>query len=180
MNVIVPCPCPGTPHETDTVTLRERLGFHEATAIRKGIKLAGEDGDPMATEERLARAVEGYILYGIESWTLVDEKGKRLGVSRVAIAERILANDDAAYPIGEAADGLYASAVILPLLNRASPSSPATPTEPSTSPTTGSQPTPLKPPSRSSTSRTQTADTATTSSSPDGDSNSSPNSASAA
>jgi hypothetical protein len=179
MDVTIPCPCPGTPHDGDVVTLRDRLGFLEATAVRKGVMLAGGDG-PMATEDRLAKAVEGFVLLGVVAWSLVDEEGKPVPVSKVAIAERLLTHDEAAFEVGEAADDLYAAAVLLPLLNGASKSSRTTPTEPSTSPTTGSSPTPLKRSSRSSTSSTPTDDTATTSSSPGGDSSSSPSSASAA
>lgn len=181
MDVTIPCVCPGTPHDEDVVTLKDRLSFHEATAIRKGIRLATDDDDPMATEERLARAVEGYILQGIAAWTLVDERGKRLPVSRVAIAEHILAHDEAAFLVGEAADPLYAGAVVLPLLRRASSSSPSTPTASSTSPTNGGRPTPLpKRSSRSSTTSTPTGGTGTTRSPRGGDSNSSPKSVSAA
>lgn len=180
MDVTIPCPCPGTPHEADTVTLRDTLGFVEATAIRRAIAGTGVDGEPMVAEERLAVATEGYILYGVASWTLVDDEGEPVPVSRTAIAERLLAHDDAAYEVGEAADGLYARKVLLPLLKRASASSRPTPTDTSTSPTTGSEPTPLMPSSPSSTSTSQTDATATTSKRRAGGSSSSRSSSSAA
>lgn len=178
------CPPDGARHpDGDTVTLYDPLPFTKAVAMQKAVGLMVNDratGDEPEAEEILASLTEGYVLYGIESWSLLDEKGKPLPVTRAAVQERLLTSLDDAMVVADEADALYAGVVMRPLLQRASRSSQATPTDESTSAPTGSQdepPTPLK---RSSTTTSRTDATATTSASPDGDSSSSPNSASAA
>jgi hypothetical protein len=162
------------------VTLRDTLDFRGVTAIRHGISFLENDGSDAYTAEVLAVLTEGYVLHGIESWTLVDEAGKPLPVSRAAIRERILARVDVAAGIGDAADELYGEKVLLPLLVRASKSSQPTLTEPSTSAPKDSQARRPKPSKRSSTTTTPTVVTATTTGWPVGDSSSSPSSESAA
>lgn len=184
MDVPIRCVCPpkadGSPrHEGDTVTLRDTLGFREVTTIRN---LAGtlDREDPLFVAEILAAMTEGYVVFGVSGWSLVDDKGKPLTVDRKVIREHILANVDVAAEVGDAADELYGDKVMLPLLNRASRSSQDSPTDSSTSPTTDTspkRPTPLR---RSSTGNSPTADTGTTSSLPDGGSSSSQSSASVA
>lgn len=185
MDIAIACLCPpdGARHpEGDTVVLRDRLEFRSVTTIRTAVRIMREEGitDPA---EILATMTEWYLLLGIESWTLVDAKGKPEPVTRDAIRTRLLANDDAADDVvglADAADDLYQSRVLLPLMNRVSRSSQTTPTAPSTSPRTassGSHPTRSK---RSSTTSSQTAATATTTTSPAGGSSTSPSSESAA
>jgi hypothetical protein len=178
MDVTIPCVCGS--HDEDTVHLRERLGFVEASAIRNGIALRRADSDEdLETGEILAILTEGYILYGVESWSL-KESGKALPVTRANIRRLILANWEAASIVADAADEAYASAVMLPLLARASTSSRPTPTNASTSPNPPS-PTPRpKPSRRSSISTIPTDDTATITSRPGGGSRSSQSSTSAA
>jgi len=187
--VQIACPCPakdGEPrHESDEVTLRERLGFVEAAAIRNRIGLRrAEAGADLESDEILAVLTEGYILHGVESWTLVgpDEKGvdRPIPVTRANVRVYILDRWEIASVVADAADEAYSEAVMLPLLRAASTSSQPTPTEGSTSPSpaTGTQdPRPLKP---SSISTTPTDATETTSPSPAGASRSSRSSRSAA
>jgi hypothetical protein len=193
MDVPIRCVCPpkadGSPrHEGDTVTLRDTLGFVATQTARNAVELAkgearaaGEDHVDAALA--LALLTEQYLLLGIESWTLVDAKGKPLPVHRTTIRELIEGddNDDVASLISDEADGLYSKKVMLPLLAKASTSSPPTPTD-STSPTRGNGQGKAsgKPSKRSSISTIPTADTAGISKSPDGDSSSSRSSASAA
>lgn len=176
-------------HANDTVTFKASLGFVEATAIRKKMTWGAVESDDDQARGALALAylVEAYLLFGIESWTLVDAKGKPVPVSHAAIREHILSNPLVAGVLGDEADELYNEVILLPLLARGSTSSPATPTRSTPSPAPEStsaptaSPTPLRKPSkRSSTTTSPTAATATISGSPDGDSSSSPNSASAA
>lgn len=193
MDVPIRCVCPpkadGSPrHEGDTITLRDTLGFREVTTIR-GLVGQIDVSDTLAVAEILATLTEGYIIFGVEAWTLrhdtTDDKGRSrpnqpIPVSRAAIREHLLSAVDAAADVGDAADGLYGEKVVLPLLMRASRSSQGSPTDGSTSPTTDTsekRPTPLK---RSSTGSSRTVATAPTSSSLDGDSSSSPTSASVA
>jgi hypothetical protein len=179
MRVAIDCVCPsradGEPRHPagDTVTLRETLDFRSVTAIRHGISFLDNDGTDAYTADVLAVLTEGYVLHGIESWTLQDEKGWPVEVSRSAIRERVLSRVDVAAVIGDAADELYGEKVLLPLLVRASRSSQATPTESSTSLPTASPTGRPKPSKRSSTTTTPTDGIEATSSSLGGVSSSS-------
>ena len=188
MDVTIPCPCPvkatGEPrHTEDTITLLDKLGFRQGVALRKSIGVMYEDEPDSDTADLLAVLVEKYLLVGIVEWTLVDERGKPVAVTRSAVRDFMEEHTESAMTVGDAADDLYSGMVLLPLLARArenSTSSPTTPTAPSTSATKRSsrkRPTSSKP---SSTSTTQTGGTVTIISSRDGDSNSSQSSASAA
>jgi hypothetical protein len=158
----------------DTVSFRERLDFRSSLAIRNSIAvLSAEDGET-SVAEILAVLTESYLLYGIERWTLVDEKGKPVEVSKAAIRERLLSHPDIAMTVGDEADSLYAEAVMLPLLARAQTSSPPTPTNGSTSATRGRSRSPKRS-KPSSITTIPTAATETTSSSLVGGSSSSPN-----
>lgn len=164
MDVQVRCLCPpdGTRHEADTVTLKDTLSFHEALSIRNDAGLVRLN-DPSATEgEILATLTESYVLFGVESWSLLDEKRKPLPPSKANIRAYLLTDTEAAMVVADVADGLYAEKVVLPLLMRASSSSPPTPTGGSTSARKDSPPTPLRRSSRSSTSTSPTDATETT------------------
>jgi hypothetical protein len=147
VNVAIDCICPGSPHEKDTISLREKLDFRQGAGIRWAVVLAKQTDPDVSTPEILALLTEGYLLEGIEAWTLVDEKRKAIAVSKPAIREHLLSNQVAATKVGDAADLLY-SEVMLPLLMTAFRSSPDMPTDESTSATNGSSlepPTPLRP-----------------------------------
>jgi len=145
----------------DTVTLRERLDFRAAATVRNRLAVASEEN--LIEGEILAVLVETYVLVGVESWSVVDDKGKPLPPSRETITALLLANYDAATAVGNAADELYTASVILPLLARASNSSPPTPIAASTSAKRSPSSERSKPSKRSSTSTTPMAATATTS-----------------
>jgi hypothetical protein len=170
----IECLCPpradGTARhpDGDEVTLRPVLSFHDAIAIRNDVGLVTLNDSDATPGEILATLTESYLLFGIERWTLVDEKGKPVPVSKAAIRERLLTNLEAAVVVGEEADGLYAEAVVLPLLLRASKSSPPSPTDGPTSATSGSRPRRPKPSSPSSTTTTPTGSIAATTRSPAG------------
>jgi len=192
VDVAIRCVCPdkadGSPrHEADTITLRDTLGFVATQTARNAVYLArreaqdeGEDFDPALF---LAMLTEQYLLLGIESWTLVDDKGKPVPVSRGTIRSRLLEADDlddVATVVSDAADDLYAKKVMLPLLVTAANSSQPTQTGSSTSPTPGNGKASRRRSSRSSISTTPMAGTVTTLKPHGGDSNSSRNSGTAA
>jgi hypothetical protein len=170
MTVHIACVCPPTAAgdtrhpDGDRVELREKLDFRSALTARNAIALAKEEDEDVSSAEILAVLTETYLILGITSWTLVDEKGKKVEPSRTAIRAFIEANPDAAMEVGDAADELYSAAVILPLVARAAKFSQPSPTTDSTSPTTGSAQKPRKPSKPSSTSTTRTGGTGTTSS----------------
>ena len=156
----IPCICPplrgAVQHpDGDTVTLLERLPFRSAIAIRNDFIIL-KSASYVSPGEALAALSEGYLYHGIVSWTLCDEKGKALPVSREAIHDALLPHTEEALAVSDAADTLYGETVVLPLLVRVSKLLPPTPTDDSTSATTDS---PAAPPTQSSPSSTTTSPT---------------------
>lgn len=141
MDVPIACGCPpagdGQPrHPSDTVTLREPLDFRTRLILRQTIRWVKTEHEDATEGEMLAALTEAYLIYCIDGWTLVDAKGKPLAPSRDNIRSVLMARDDLAMPVADAADGLYGEVVLLPLLLAASNSSPGKPTAAPTSPTT--------------------------------------------
>jgi hypothetical protein len=183
--VHIPCLCPprkdgAQRHPAgDTITLKETLDFRSVTAIRSSIGFLEVGSD---AADIMAVLTEGYLHYGIDSWSLVAEDGKARPVSRLAIDTILLSDIGAASIVGDAADEVFGEKVMLPLVNRAESFSLPTPTEPTSAPrpvSTASSRSP-KPSKPSSTTTTPTDGTGTTSTSRGGASSSSQNSVSAA
>lgn len=184
MDVRIPCICDPRGGEVrhpdgDTVSLREKLDFTGVQTLRYAVRVLKTTDDRASTAQTLAVMSEHYIMAGFDAWTVVDAKNKPLPPTPDEIRDRLLGNIDAALAVSDVADDLYLE-VMLPLLNPASTSSPPTPTAESTSPTTASSEKRPKPSKRSSITTIPTDATVVTSSSLDGDSSSSPSSASAA
>ncbi len=189
MDVQIECLCPpkadGEPrHPFDTVTLRETLDFRQATAVRNGISFAKLEDPDLGSADIMAILTEGYILNGVEAWTIqgLDDKGRpfAMPVTKPNIRELLLSDPLRAEDIGDAADELYGKAILLPLVKRALASSAPSPTVESTSPTRSGPRKSRTPSKPSSTTTIQTGGTATITSLPGGVSSSSPSSASAA
>lgn len=163
-DVQIPCPCPGTPHpDGDTVYLKDKLDLHDGIAVQHLIIAANQPTDRMDAAHLTGVLAEGYLLYGVEAWTLVDEEGHTIPVTQESIRGRLLSDFASAAPVAEKADDLYMASVILPLVKRASMSSPSTPTNGSTSvPPAGTPKTPKRS-KRSSTTTIPTAGTEQTS-----------------
>lgn len=157
----------------DTVELRERLDFRSALIARNTIVLLKQEDEDVSSAEILASLTEVYLVAGIRTWSLVDERGKPVEVSKATIRKLMDEHPDVAMDLGDAADELYSEAVILPLVTRAQNSSLSTPTSASTSATTGSSRAPRKPLKRSSTTTTPMAGTGMMQASPAGGSSSS-------
>jgi hypothetical protein len=161
-DVPIPCPCPGQPHpDGDVVSLREKLGLAAGIAIQRLVIDANQNRPD--TAELAGRLAEGYLLYGVEAWTLVGEGGGAVPVNETTIRARLLSDFATAAPIADAADGLYMAAVILPLVKGASTTSPSTRTNGSTHPPRRGTSKPRKPSKPSSTTTTPTESTGTTS-----------------
>lgn len=125
--VTVACPCPGTPHVTDTVTLhpRDRIPLGLGMATYEVIKQGG-------TRAMLSASLaDVYLHYGVTAWTFVDADGRPVPVTPDTIADYL--RWPTGLTVAEAADELYSEEVMRPLLPRFATSSPATPTAPSTS-----------------------------------------------
>lgn len=164
MNVQIPCTCPpkanGEPrHEHDTVTFRDRLDFRAGMVVRKAITVLKNDDPDAGAAEILAAMSEHYMLEGIESWSLVDARGKPVEADKRAIRTFLSEHEDIVFEeLVDSADALYYEQVLAPLVRKALASSPPSPTEPSTSPPTGSEEKHQKPSRQSSTTTTRTAD----------------------
>jgi hypothetical protein len=182
----IPCICPAKPdgtkrHASDTVELRDKLGFLAVDTIKQSLALMYLQDPDAGVPDIFAKVREGYLLLGVESWSLVDAEGNPLPVTKPNIREYLLEDHDIGSAIADVADDLYSEAVMRPLFKAASTSSPPTPTEPSTSPPTGSSDSPTPTPSSPSSTTTSPTDvTETTTSPPAGASNSSPSLASVA
>jgi hypothetical protein len=165
--VDIKCPCPGKPHETDTVILRDKLGLADGAAVQALILRQYRESDASKYADHTGMLAEAYVLRGVSSWTLVNAAGSALPVNADNIRAMLLDDFEVGYPVAEKADELYEGPVIRPLLKEESNSSEPTPTNGSTSPTS-SEDTPQTTVSRpkrskpSSTTTTPTVDTATT------------------
>jgi hypothetical protein len=136
------------------VNLREKLDLKSGMAVQRLVIEANSATRKADLADLTGILAEGYLLYGVESWTLVDEAGALVPCTRDTIRSKLLNDFELAAPIADAADGLYMSAVILPLVTKAQRSSPTTPTNGSTSPPPVGTP---KPPKRSKPSSTITS-----------------------
>lgn len=185
MDVPIPCVCPEVDGvvrhpDGDVVTIRDHLDFRTAASMRASFGFAISDDERGRSLELLGILTEAYVLFGVASWTVVDDRGRSLDVSHMAIRARLLTNLDAASLVADAADKIYAPVVLFPLLNRASMSSPPTSTNGSTFRKKASPPKRRTRSSRSSISTIPTDATGTTTRSPDGGSSTSQNETSAA
>jgi hypothetical protein len=129
--------------------------------------------------EVLAILSEYYILYGVQSWTIVGTDRRKVEVTPDSVRAELLEHPDV-WMLVEAADDLYHEQVLRDLVRKAERLSPPSQTAVSTSPKRGSRPARRKPSKQSSISTIPTAGTETTSSSLDGVSSSSQSSESAA
>ena len=176
MDVLITCKCPGQ-HGQDTITFFDRLDFRRAMTIQKALGFIETTNPATRPAEVLAVLSEYYLLYGVQSWTIVGTDKKRVAVNPDSVRAELLEHPDA-WMLVEAADAQYQEQVLLPLVNRASGSSQTSQTEKSTSPKPAPKTRKRSP--RSSISTIPTVDTETTSSSLDGVSSSSQSSESAA
>jgi len=188
MDVRIACPCPpkanGEPrHEHDTVTLRERFDFRSAQTIRNSYKVLKVEDPDVSVAEVLATLTEFYLLFGVEAWTLTDDKGKLIELSKTAIREHLLTAEDVE-TVADAADELYTAKVFDPLVKRAqrprNRSSRSGPMDDSTSARKSSPMKPPRPSKRSSTTTSRMGGTGTITSLHAGASSSSPSSKSVA
>ena len=126
------CRCVGTPHpDGDVVWLSPHLSLRGGfVAERTMIALSGLKD----RTELEAGLVEVYVRYGIADWNLVDPDGDPIPVTEDTIRSEILSDFGRARPIADAADELYTSAILDPLVARLSKSSRAGQTSGSTSP----------------------------------------------
>jgi hypothetical protein len=178
MDVSILCRCPGE-HGEDRITFFDRLDFRRATTITKALSFIDNQDSATRPAEVLAVLSEYYLLYGIESWTLLGPDRKKLDVNPASIRSELLTHPDVDILV-EAADEQYQEQVLLPLVRKAASSSRPSETAKQTSPMPRSTRRTPKRSKQSSISTIPTDATEMTSSSLDGVSNSLPSSESAA
>jgi hypothetical protein len=128
IDVVVPCSCPNSPHEQDTVSLHPVVDVAigaAATAAMSGILTVSD------MEGALASA---FIHFGPRAWTCVDDKGEPLPLTPTNIDAR-LTWANGGMEVAEKANELYAGDALGPLLRRRQKASPSGQTDDSTSPT---------------------------------------------
>lgn len=116
----LPCPCPGTPHESDWVELFARPTIAIGAAVHMAVALYGNE--PLRMQAGL---FEAEVVNGIVAWsfTRLDEKGKEVPIP----VERDLPNwpdvvneylpfDGAGRMVADKADELYSKEVLRPLV----------------------------------------------------------------
>jgi hypothetical protein len=130
----VECPCPGTPHEADTITFHKVLslagGIAAVSAIRDGLNARPGAMDGITLAEHLFPV---YLAHAVEAWTFTAEDGEPLPLDA---GETLPFSTK--YEIADAADDLFGEEVTRPLVVMTRKSSPHGPTAASTSRTSAS------------------------------------------
>ncbi len=131
------CRCPGSPHANgDIVWLKPKAGIDMGLAATVALRRSGNrPGDVQAALGMV------FLRYGISAWTFTDARKEPVPVTADTIDEW-LPWDEGGFEVADAADNLYASTVIAPLVKTSEASPPASPEEPSMSatPQSGEQP----------------------------------------
>jgi len=169
-----PCICPpksnGDPRHPngDTVTMKPKLDYLGLAAGTMAITVLKQQDSESDTADILARLSSVWLLEGIESWTLTDDKGKAIPVARSTIRAFMDEHFYEATVVAAEGTELYQASVIDPLVKRVATSSPPTPTTDSTSVSNGGSDKPQKRTRRSSITTIPTAGTERMSASPGG------------
>lgn len=124
--VAVPCSCPGTPHETDSVSLLDKISVPMAVAALEAVPA----GTRLVDVSAFVTPV--YMRFGIVDWTFTDENGEALPVTPENIEAR-LTWANGAFEVADAAAELYTAELLAPLARRLRGLSPTTSTDDSTS-----------------------------------------------
>ncbi len=143
------CPCPGTPHEYDSVSFRPhssiRMGMAASTVMRQNA------GDEPAMQAELGMIL---LRYGIEGWTFTDKDRQPVEIGEPIeplLLERWLPYYGGGFDALEVANRLYGEEIFRPLVRKWSMRSLPGVGPNSTSATSDSgsrHPTPFKPSSR--------------------------------
>lgn len=111
------CPCPGTPHEYDSVTLRMDGSLHMGIAF--AVILQNAMGDETRVQAELQTEA---LRWGIEAWTFVDDRGTPVAIQtplELSLIERWLPFPRGGMEVIEAATPLYAP-MVAPFVERMS------------------------------------------------------------
>lgn len=113
-HVVVPCTCPGKPHDSDWVDLWPEATLDIGAAATMAVQVYGHD--PMQLQVALGHA---FVYYGIRAWSYVDAKGNPVPViprdpDWPATVDRMLPWLRGGHDLAERADALYATDVLSP------------------------------------------------------------------
>lgn len=107
--VTIPCTCPKVHHEFDTVTLHSEVPLDLGVAAAWVIRRATDEAVVLGQLSRV------FLRFGVSGWSLTGPDGKALPITPESIEER-LTYSAGGFEVSEAANALYASAVMRPLL----------------------------------------------------------------
>lgn len=141
--VEVPCLCPDTPHEGDTVYLHPKIGLQGGAVAQRKIIAAIQGG--AERDEIMGSLMDVYVRYGVADWTFTNGNSHKLEVTPENVEKRLLSDFTIGYLVADKADDLYSNALLDPLRAGVSKSSRPTPIKGSTSAKTSSSPKRRKP-----------------------------------
>jgi hypothetical protein len=133
IEVVVPCSCPGAPHEQDSVSLPSETDVRIGAAVMAAVRVS-----PSSIPEMESAISTALLHVAPRAWTFVDEKGEPLEVSAENIDARLTWNHGG-MEVAEKANDLYGAGsptgVFVPLLPKKPKASRSGRTAASTSPT---------------------------------------------
>lgn len=112
IDVIVPCSCPGKPHEQDTVSLLPKMDVRIGSAAMAAMKAA-----PSSIPDLEGALAGAFLHFGPRAWTFVDDKSEPLAVTIETIDER-LTWVNGGMEVAEKANELYAGDLFAPFARR--------------------------------------------------------------
>lgn len=133
IDVVVPCSCPGKPHEQDTVSMPGVADVRIGMAVTAAIKAA-----PASQPEMEGAISEVFLHVAPREWTFVDEAGEPLPLNLDNIDARLqwaTGGMEVAERANELYGGMVEGGVFAPLVHRRSKASRSGQTGSSTSPT---------------------------------------------
>lgn len=126
IEVVVPCSCPGKPHEQDTVSLPDVADVRIGAAVMSAV-----NNSPASIPDMEGAIAAAMIHAAPRAWTFTDENGP-LELTAENIDARLTWNHGGA-EVAEKANELYAGDVFAPLVRKRSKGSRSGPTPSSTS-----------------------------------------------
>lgn len=112
IEVVVPCSCPGKPHEQDTVSLAPVMDVRIGSAAMAAMK------ESPASIPDVEGALSGAFLhFGPRAWTFVDDEGDPLPLTMDNIDAR-LTWAQGGMEVAEKANELYAGDLFVPFVRR--------------------------------------------------------------
>lgn len=129
--VTIACPCLGTPHAEDTITLALEVPLPLGISASMVISRATDEVTTMGELSPL------FLRFGVVAWTLVDAEGEPERLTPENI-ERRLSYGSGGFEVANAAAGLYTGPLMRPLLAARQRSSQPGQTAASTPPMNGS------------------------------------------